>query len=188
MRIISGKYKGRKLEGHQIDGTRPTQDRVKESMFSMIQEHLKDAVVLDLFAGSANLGIEALSNGAKYCYFVDHSPQAIQVIRKNLEFVDKNTYSVSCMDYQKALKQFAFDHKSFDLVFLDPPYQDKTLPEILTFLVEKQLLKDRALVVCELEHDTLDEECTSLQLKKAKKYGYKQVKIYQLELESKEET
>ena len=73
MRIISGKYKNKKLIGFDIEGTRPTMDRVKESVFGMIQNYLKNSVVLDLFAGSGSIGIEALSNGSSKCYFVDNS-------------------------------------------------------------------------------------------------------------------
>ena len=78
MRIISGKYKGKKLEGYDIEGTRPTQDRVKESLFAMIQNDLRNATILDLFAGSGNLGIEALSNGAESAYFIDINHKCIE--------------------------------------------------------------------------------------------------------------
>ena len=79
MKIISGKYKGRVLEGFDIAGTRPTMDRVKESLFAMIQSYLEDATVLDLFAGSGNLGIEALSEGAKEIYLVDKNKKSCQI-------------------------------------------------------------------------------------------------------------
>ena len=72
MKVISGLLKGRNILGYDIDGTRPTMDRVKESLFAMIQDYIKDSTVLDLFAGSGSLGIEAISNGAKTCYFIDH--------------------------------------------------------------------------------------------------------------------
>ena len=84
MKIISGKYKGRNLQGFDIIGTRPTMDRVKESLFAMIQTWLNDAVVLDLFAGSGNLGIEALSQGAKYAYLVDKNRKAYRVIQNRI--------------------------------------------------------------------------------------------------------
>ena len=74
MRVISGFLKGRNIKGFDIDGTRPTMDRVKESIFSTIQNYIDDAIVLDLFSGSGNLGIEAISNGCKTCYFVDNFP------------------------------------------------------------------------------------------------------------------
>ena len=84
MRVISGLYKGRNIDGFDIDGTRPTQDRVKESVFGSIQNHLEGSVVLDLFSGSGNLGIEALSNYAKECFFVDNNKEAIKVINNYL--------------------------------------------------------------------------------------------------------
>ena len=73
MKVISGTLKGRKILGYDIEGTRPTMDRVKESLFATIQEYLKDSIVLDLFAGSGNLGIEAISNGSSHCYFIDNN-------------------------------------------------------------------------------------------------------------------
>ena len=83
MKIISGKYKGRVLEGFELKGTRPTMDRVKESLFAMIQNNILDSTVLDLFSGSGNLGIEALSEGAKFSYFVDSNKKACQTIKNN---------------------------------------------------------------------------------------------------------
>ena len=77
MRVISGSLKGRNIKGFNIEGTRPTMDRVKMSVFGSIQNYIKDSIVLDLFAGSGNLGIEAISNGCKYCYFIDNNKNAI---------------------------------------------------------------------------------------------------------------
>ena len=88
MRVISGKYKGKKIDGFDIEGTRPTQDRVKESLFGIIQNYLIDSVCLDLFAGSGNLGIEALSNGANSCVFVDNNINAIKVLKDNLKDIN----------------------------------------------------------------------------------------------------
>lgn len=84
MRVISGKYKGRNIKGFDIIGTRPTMDRVKESLFATINNKLKNSVILDLFAGSGNLGIEALSNGSVEAYFVDNNKVAIKVIKDNI--------------------------------------------------------------------------------------------------------
>ena len=83
MRIISGKYKGKILKGDNIEGTRPTMDRVKESLFGIIQNNINKSICLDLFAGSGSLGIEALSNGAKTCYFVDKNKIVIDVLNIN---------------------------------------------------------------------------------------------------------
>ena len=113
MRIISGKYKGRKIEGFNIEGTRPTMDRVKESLFGSIQNYIKDSVVLDLFAGSGSLGIEALSNGAKLCYFSDNSKEAINVLNKNLKDID-NSYVIKS-DYKDALNILEEKNMEFDI-------------------------------------------------------------------------
>lgn len=179
MRIISGKYKGRMLAGFTIDGTRPTQDRVKESIFSMLQEKVKDAVVLDLFAGSGNLGIEALSNGAKETYFIDKNRVAYNTIKKNMDTLKIKNASIYQMDYQKALDFFEQNNIQFDLVFLDPPYKMIILEKILETLEEKGLLKENAWIVLEYETDQTKERYTSLELIKQKKYGYKNVKIYE---------
>ena len=85
MRIISGTLKGREVKGFNLDGTRPTMDRVKESLFAMIQNKVRDSIVLDLFAGSGNLGIEAISNGSKQCYFNDINKECVKVINENIK-------------------------------------------------------------------------------------------------------
>ena len=105
MKIISGKYKGRKLLGFDIPGTRPTMDRVKESLFAMIQAKIPGSIVLELFAGSGNLGIEALSEGAKTCYFVDKSKKAYQVILNNLKElnISSSVYFLDYVDLQPSL-------------------------------------------------------------------------------------
>ena len=113
MRVISGKYKGKNLEGYTLNGTRPTMDRVKESMFAMIQNKIKDSIVLDLFAGSGALGIEALSNGASLCYFVDKSRQAIETIKKNTK--DMDDVVILFKDYQEALSYFQSKGITFDI-------------------------------------------------------------------------
>ena len=95
MKVISGILKGRNIKGYDIVGTRPTMDRVKESLFAMIQEDIRDSVVLDLFAGSGSLGIEAISNGAEYSYFVDNNIEVIKVLNENINnFNIKNNTKV----------------------------------------------------------------------------------------------
>jgi len=103
LRVISGKYKGKKLQGFDIDGTRPTMDRVKESLFGMIQNDISDSTCLDLFAGSGALGIEALSMGAKACYFTDHNDMAIKVLKENTNNVE-DAYIIKT-DYKKYLNE-----------------------------------------------------------------------------------
>lgn len=176
MKIISGIYKGRNLTGFNIDGTRPTQDRVKESVFSSIQAYIPDAVVLDLFAGSGNLGLEALSNGSKFAYLNDFNKKAVSAIKKNIELLKVENAKVLELDYKKALNYFKENNITFDVVFLDPPYKDKIIEETVTYLLDNNLLNDDAIIICEYEHD-FNDKFDRLEIIKEKKYGYKFVKI-----------
>ncbi len=178
MRVISGIYKGRKIDGYTIDGTRPTQERVKESLFSMIQEKVPTSIVLDLFAGSGNLGIEALSNGAKFAYFNDSNKNACKVIQKNIDTLKISNAKVTCMDYQEALKYFSKNKITFDLIFLDPPYKMHILKEIIEEIIHLELLNPSGLIVLEFEEEQA-QEYSSLFLLKSRKYGYKNIQIYQ---------
>lgn len=175
MKIISGKYKGRNIEGFDIDGTRPTMDRVKESLFATIQNYIDDSIVLDLFAGSGNLGFEALSEGAKEAYLVDHNFKAIKTIEKNINTIKiEDAYPIN-MDYKKALLYFSEKNIKFDLIFLDPPYKTNYIEESIMKINEYNLLKDDGLIVC--ESDNLDKIIYPRDYKavKDKKYGDKYV-------------
>ena len=183
MKIISGILKGRVIKGYDILGTRPTMDRVKESIFGMIQNYLNEAIVLDLFAGTGNYGIEALSNGAKYTYFNDFNKKCIKLIQNNLtdfNLLDKSSWTN--MDYMEALKYFKKQNIKFDLVFLDPPYKELINSKILNYLVDNQLLNDKALVICE----TLEKspcQVMHIELFKERSYGDKRVYIYKFQKE-----
>lgn len=178
MKVISGKIKGKVLKGFDIDGTRPTQDRVKESLFGMIQNYVSDSTVLDLFAGSGSLGIEALSNNSKYCYFVDINKKAIDIIKKNLLNTDINNFELLNLDYIKALDYFKDNNIKFDIIFLDPPYNLNVIENILDYINKNNLLNEEGLVVCEAEIDNFNKDYTYLEEIKYKKYGYKFIRIY----------
>ncbi len=174
MKVISGKYKGRNIEGFTIDGTRPTMDRVKESLFAMIQSYLADSIVLDLFSGSGNLGIEALSLGAKHIVLVDNNYKAIKVINNNLKNIGITDAKVLNMDYKKAIE--TVDEK-FDIIFLDPPYKTNYIEESIKLITKYNILNDNGIIVC--ESDSIDkivynDEYTCI---KDKKYGDKYVVI-----------
>ncbi len=172
MKVISGKYKGRKIEGFDIEGTRPTMDRVKESLFATIQNYIKESVVLDLFSGSGNLGIEALSEGASYAYLVDKNIKCIKTINKNINNMGIENVKVLNMDYKLALKQI---NKKLDLIFLDPPYKTSLIEDSLKLIDEYDLLSDDGLIVC--ESDDVDKIIYSNKYTaiKEKRYGDKYI-------------
>lgn len=172
MRIISGKYKGKKLKGFNIEGTRPTMDRVKESLFGMIQTYIPSSIVLDLFAGSGALGLEAISNGAKKCYLIDNNQMAIQTIKDNSQNIDENL-KILKIDYKKFLKT---TDETFDIIFLDPPYKENQLDKSLRIIEERKLLNNGGIVICEYE---IGEPKTNLKLIKEKSYGPKKIKIFE---------
>lgn len=172
MRIISGKYKGKKLKGFNIEGTRPTMDRVKESLFGMIQTYIPGSIVLDLFAGSGALGLEAISNGAKKCYLIDNNQMAIQTIKDNSQNIDENL-KILKIDYKKFLKT---TDETFDIIFLDPPYKENQLDKSLRIIEERKLLNNGGIVICEYE---TGEPKTNLKLIKEKSYGPKKIKIFE---------
>ena len=174
MRIISGKYKGRVLKGYTLKGTRPTMDRVKESLFATINEYVNNSVCLDLFAGSGALGIEALSMGAREVIFVDKEYIACKTIKSNLDLLNVNTNTtVLNMDYLKALDKLYT--KKFDIIFLDPPYKTDYLEKALEKIEELKLLN--GIVV--LESDDLNKLTFNNYYVevKTKKYGDKYIRI-----------
>lgn len=177
MRVISGKLKGRVLKGYNIEGTRPTMDRVKESLFASIQDYIDDAIVLDLFAGSGNLGIEAISNGANICYFIDNNKECIKVINDNINAFKINEQSVVLnKDYKDALNYFKNNIK-FDIIFIDPPYKYNIKKELLDIILSNNLLNDNGIIVFEYSNDE-DIDNNNFNLLKSKKYGDKYISIY----------
>lgn len=177
MRVISGKYKGKNLIGFDIDGTRPTMDRVKESLFGIIQNKIKNSVVLDLFAGSGSLGIEALSNGSSEVYFIDSNIELINIIKKNTSSMDDKIHIMKS-DYKSALELFKNSNIKFDIIFLDPPYKLNLINDCLDKIVKYNLLNEDGIIVCEYETEEIYNN--DLKLTKDKKYGSKKIKIFEL--------
>ena len=179
MKVISGTLKGRNIEGYNIDGTRPTMDRVKESLFASIQDYIKDSVVLDLFAGSGGLGIEAISNGSKLCYFIDNNNEVIKVLNKNITNLNiKDNSRVILSDWKKFLNECSNNNLKFDLIFVDPPYAYDVYEKILEKVTNLNLLNDNGLIILEHSNLKLKEKYNNLTLYKEKKYGNKSVYIY----------
>ena len=149
MRIITGKARGARLLTLTGDATRPTAERTKEAVFSVLQNDLHDRVVLDLFAGSGQLGLEAISRGARRAVFCDHSREAVRIIRANIEKTAfSDAASVLCLDAAAAISMLS-GREAFDLVFLDPPYALHLIPDVLRRLYTAGLLAENARIVCE---------------------------------------
>ena len=177
MKIISGKYKGRVLTGFDIDGTRPTMDRVQESLFAMIQDYLDSSVVLDLFSGSGNLGIEAVSNGAKIAYLVDNNKKAKETINKNIKTINIKEVEVLNLDFKKALLYFKNNSIKFDIIFLDPPYKTNYIEQSIELINEYDLIKDNGIIICESSDLNRIIYPNNYKIKKDKKYGDKYIVI-----------
>ena len=177
MRVISGKYKGKSLIGFDIDGTRPTMDRVKESLFGIIQNKIKNSTVLDLFAGSGSLGIEAISNGANEAYFIDNNIELINIIKKNTSGMNDKIHIMKS-DYNNALEILKNSNIKFDIIFLDPPYKLNLINNCLNKILEYNLLNENGIIVCEYEDEVIENNI--LKLIKDKKYGSKKIKIFEL--------
>lgn len=151
MRVISGKARGTILYTLEGEATRPTLDRVKEALFNILQNEIRDARVLDLFAGSGALGIEALSRGAKEVIFSDKSVKAIQIIKKNIE---KTHFEKQCdivnQDYEKIIKN---SKEKFDVIFLDPPYEADIATNAVKLIMEYELLQEDGMIVLETDQE-----------------------------------
>lgn len=153
MRVIAGKYRSRQLFAPQGQKTRPTSDRLRETLFNVVAPYIEDTVWLDLFAGSGAVGIEALSRGARSVYFVESAVSAIRIIRKNLQTlkIDEGANVIE-RDVLTALHQLDAEDVRCDFVFLDPPYrQPDDYAQVLEFFSRSQLLNSGAQVIA--EHD-----------------------------------
>ena len=168
MRVIAGTLKGRRLQAPKGDATRPTSDRVREALFSILGDVVQDAAVLDLFAGTGALGIEALSRGAASAQFVDSATPAIEVLQRNLQGLDGA--EVVRRDARAALETARAAGRQYDLVFVDPPY--KAAPRLGAELGESiaAVLAADGLVVTESDRRT-PIELSTLRLTDERRYG-----------------
>lgn len=153
VRVISGSAKGRPLKAVPGMGTRPTTDKVKEAIFSMIGPYFQGGVVLDLFAGTGGLGIEALSRGMDKAVFVDADKKSIEVVHANLQAARlEDKAEVYRNDALRALKALGKREAKFDLVFLDPPYKMTAIAQLVHTMLEQEMLESGATIV--VEHDS----------------------------------
>ena len=174
MKIITGTAKGKTLRTLPSDDTRPTSERIKEAMFSSIQFDIESRRVLDLFAGSGQLGLEALSRGALSCTFIDSSRDAIDIVKANIAHTGFGDQSKTLVSDAANYVRKASGKQIFDLVFIDPPYKLKCATELLLKIERAGILADGALVVIESGEEIIDtDKLTSFEVTKAKQYGKK---------------
>ena len=181
MRIITGTARGCRLQTPEgSDVTRPTAERVKEAVFSMIQFELEGRQILDLCAGSGQMGLEALSRGAAHCFFVDADSTAISCIKENLVKTKLGAQAQVIFSECKLWLKRTAGRRQFDICFLDPPYRAGLLPECLALLVRGKLLSPHALVICESEDATAPHAPEELQLLKHVKYGRVYISLFRM--------
>ena len=177
MRIVGGKYRHRLIiYPDDMEHTRPTKDRIREAIFSALGD-ITNRAALDLYAGSGAMGLEALSRGSNKCAFVDVSPIAIKTIKSNLD-----NLKISAEEYIlikdkdiNALEKFKATNQKFDLVFLDPPYEQGQYQMIVEQLVNNNLLNDYAVLVIEANRDV---NLENIEYQKKKEYHYGEIKVF----------
>ena len=174
MRIISGKARGTKL--YTLDGndiTRPTLDRIKESLFSIIQEKLIDSIVLDLFAGSGALGLESISRGAEKAYLCDKNKKSIEIIKKNIQKCHmENETTVIFDDFKKCIEKI---NQKVDIIFIDPPYESNLAIEAVKQILKQNILNNKSLIIIETDDELREinqiKDLKNLEIIDTRKYG-----------------
>lgn len=187
MRITSGKFGGIRLNPVKSDQTRPTTDKVKESLFSMTGPYFDGGTFLDLFAGSGAVGIEAVSRGMARAVLVDRQYQAIKTIKDNIDKIhEADRFEVIKGTADKVLLSLAKANWQFNMVYLDPPYKAQRIVETLTALATLKLLAADAVVICETDNQTqLPDKLNRFTVVKQKNYGLTNLTIYTYQMESK---
>ena len=174
MRIIGGLARGTKLYTLEGKDTRPTLDRVRESLFNILQNEIKDSKLLDLFSGSGAIGLESISRGAKKAILCDKNKQAIQIINKNVEKLRvKEKVEVLCTDYEKYLNS---TKEQFEYIYIDPPYNTNYISNSIQIINDKNLLTENGIIIAETDEiERVEEEISklnvSINIYDTRKYG-----------------
>lgn len=184
MRIVSGFFRGRKLKAPFGKDIRPTSDMVKESLFNILFTKIEDSIFLDLFSGTGNIGIEALSRGARFCYFVDNNFNSIRCLKDNLDLLDiKGKFEIINSDVSKAIEFFKKKNIKFDIIFIDPPYYKNLAHQTLIMLSDSNILDEDGVIVVEHHKNDIIEDVYNTLLKtKSKKYGETILTFYKEEI------
>ena len=181
MRIISGKFKGKKILEPKDLNTRPLKDLTKESIFNIIQHsnkfkiNFENSEILDLFSGTGSFGIECISRGAKFVTFVENYKKILPILKKNLadlkldsnySIIEKNIFD------NLNLKEF---EKQFDIIFLDPPYKEKNLKDVLLYLIDEKILKLGGIIIIHRHKKQIDTLPNQIKILEEKRYGISKI-------------
>ena len=174
MRIIGGNSRGTKLYTLEGLNTRPTLDKVREAIFNILQNNIRDTVVLDLFAGSGAVGLESISRGAKKAILCDNNKQAIQIINKNAQKMRvEDKVQILCIDYENFLSN---TQEKFDFIYIDPPYNTDYISNSIKLINDRNLLAEEGIIIAETDEeervkDEIDKLKTSINIYDTRKYG-----------------
>ena len=182
MRIIAGDFKGRRLFTPKDNRIRPTSDMVKESLFSMIAGYLENSVAVDLFSGTGNLGLEAISRGASRCYFGDKSRESLELTRQNISHCKAENQAITILgDFERVLDKIP---EKVDIFFLDPPYHNGLIEQCLAKISELSMLSDDGIIIAEHgANENIPDQCGGFFKIKNKRYGSIAISIYSFNLE-----
>lgn len=186
MRIISGKARGTKLYTLEGENTRPTLDRVKESIFNIIQEKIEGTTILDLFSGSGSIGLEFLSRGAEKAVLCDKSKEAVDIIKKNIQktHMEKIT-QVFNTDFETCLEKLK--NEQFDIIYLDPPYATDYILKALKRIIQFKIAKSDSLIIVETDDEKrIEEEIKNLDIEIVDKRKYGRATIIFVSLKNKD--
>lgn len=180
MRIIAGEKRGTKLFPPEDCTIRPTSDRVKESLFGILQFKLLDAKVLDICSGTGNIGLEALSRGAKEATFIDYDDKSIDLLKKNIDMLKfANRCAVYNKDALTALNELLIKDKQYDFIFFDPPYANlKLYKNVIGFILNKNLLKQDGALIVEHDEKYLENKEFENKMYDRRKYGSTYITFY----------
>ncbi|OOB78973.1 MAG: 16S rRNA (guanine(966)-N(2))-methyltransferase RsmD [Epulopiscium sp. Nuni2H_MBin003] len=180
MRVISGKYRGTKLFSPDGTATRPTTDRIKETLFNIINFDINECTFLDLFSGTGQIGIEAMSRGAKSVTFVEEDNNAIKILEKNIEKIRlQNACKTYKMNINKALPKISAEQQTYDIIFLDPPYYYTGIGDIVKYIIDNNILLQTGKIIIENATDADDIDDERLILIKQKLYKNTKINIYE---------
>ncbi|KGJ53431.1 rRNA methyltransferase [[Clostridium] innocuum] len=183
MRIVAGEFRSRVISAVEGNTTRPTTDKIKEAVFSRIGPYFDGGNMLDLFGGSGNMSLEAISRGMEHALVCDVSYAAVSTIRKNVKTLDvASRVTIWKMDYRQVLAKASQEQRTFDLVYLDPPYKKQQILHILQYLDTHDLVNELGDIVCEsLKEDEFPDQVGALHKVKDVTYGITRITYYRKE-------